>query len=169
MGIKIGDWVTQYSAGIFKVEKILPLKKSQPIVVLKKGFTNKLKPFVGWDTCAVSLCVKVSNEVLIEIQTILNSNSKFNEKFNEYVIPPIRVLYNMNIILPDKSDKEELLKQLDIQNGKTIQEVERMLKATGTELLGSAQSEEYVNFQLICTDYEINTDGEFIYRNARFY
>ena len=169
MEIKIGDWVTQYSAGIFKVEKILPLKKSQPIVVLKKGFTNKLKPFVGWDTCAVSLCVKVSNEVLIEIQTILNSNSKFNEKFNEYVIPPIRVLYNMNIILPDKSDKEELLKQLDIQNGKTIQEVERMLKATGTELLGSAQSEEYVNFQLICTDYEINTDGEFIYRNARFY
>ena len=169
MEIKIGDWVTQYNAGVYKVERILPLKKSQPIVVLKKGFTNNFKPFVSWDTCEVSLCEKVSNEVLIEIQTILNSNRKFNEKLNEYVIPPIKVLYNTNIRLSDKSDKEELLKQLDLQNGKTVHEVERMLKATGTKLFGSVQSEDCVHFQLICTDYESNTDGELIYRNARFY
>ena len=169
MEIKIGDWVTQYNAGICMVERILPLKKSQPIVVLKKGFTNKLKPFVSWDTCEVSLCEKVSNEVLIEIQTILNSNRKFNDKLNEYVIPTIQVLYNTNILLSDKIDKEELLKKLDFQNGKTVHEVKRMLKATGTKLFGSVQSEDCIHFQLICTDYETNIDGEFIYRNARFY
>ena len=152
--IKIGDWVTQYNAGIYKVERIIPINKSLPIVVLKKGFTNNLKPFVSWDTCEVSICVKVSNEVLIEIQTILNSNRKFNEKFIEYVIPPIKVLYNTNILLPDKSDKEELIRQLDFQNGKTAQEVESMLKANGIELLGSAPSKDCVHFQLICTDYE---------------
>ena len=140
-----------------------------PIAVLKKGFTNKLKPSVSWDSCSISLCETISDDLLKEIKSIFENNSKFSKKFNDYVIPPIQMLLNTNIVLKDKQDKETVISQLKFpEEGKTIQQVESLLIEKGIEILGSVQSKDSVPFQLTCFDYETDSDGEFIYRDARF-
>ncbi|WP_312476179.1 hypothetical protein [Neobacillus sp.] len=169
MQIKIGDWVTQYSAGIYRVEKIFEFKNREPIAVLKKGFTNKLKASVRWDSCSISLCETISDDLLKEIKSIFENNSKFSKKFNDYVIPPIQMLFNTNIVLKDKQDKETVISQLKFpEEGKNIQQVESLLIENSIEILGSVQSKDSVPFQLTCFDYETDSDGEFIYRDARF-
>jgi hypothetical protein len=172
MQIKIGDWVTQYSAGIYRVEKIFEFKNCEPIAVLKKGFTNKLKPSVSWDSCSISLCETISNNLLKEIKSIFDANGKFSKRFNYYVIPPIQMLFNTNVVLmdlKDKQDKETIISQLQFpEEGKTIQQVESLLIENGIEILGSVQSKDSVPFQLTCFDYETDSDGEYIYRDARF-
>jgi len=169
MQIKVGDWVTQYSAGIYKVERIIEFIYREPMVVLKKGFTKKLKPSVGWDSCSISLCEKISEELFIEIEVIFVSNSKFNKRFNDYVIPPIQSIYNTQIVLKDAGDIEKIINELNIsEEGKTLQQVETFLIENGIKILGSLQTKDSIPFQLICFDYETNSSGDLIYRNAHF-
>jgi hypothetical protein len=169
MQIKIGDWVTQYSAGIYRVEKIFEFKNREPIAVLKKGFTNKLKPSVSWDSCSITLCETISDDLLKEIKSIFENNSNFSKRFNDYAIPPIQMFFNTNVVLKDKQDKETVISKLKFpEEGKTIQQVESLLIENGIEILGSVQSKDSVPFQLTCFDYETNSDGESIYRDARF-
>ncbi|CAH2713844.1 hypothetical protein BACCIP111895_00998 [Neobacillus rhizosphaerae] len=168
MQLKIGDWVTQYSAGIYRVEKIFEFKNHQPIAVLKKGFTNKLKPSVSWDSCSISFCETISDDLLKEIKSIFENNSKFSKRFNDYDIPPIQMLFNTNVVLKDKHDKETVISQLKFPEGKTIQQIESLLFENDIEILDSEQSKDSVPFQLTCFDYETDSNGEFIYRDARF-
>jgi hypothetical protein len=113
---------------------------------------------------------KVSSETLLEIESILNEDNRFFKKFNEYVTPPIQSLYNTTVKFKTNDSEDTMLRLLNLEReGKTIQEVEELLKENGVQWLGSLQSNESINLQLTCTDYETNLNGDFIYKSARFY
>ena len=79
--INIGDWVTQYRAGYWKVKELHPkyspfdhgrLHKSEPIgivAVLQKAFSNTFKFNMEMSTCDLSLCQHVTKAVTRKIET----------------------------------------------------------------------------------------------------
>ena len=97
--LKVGDWVTQYSAGYWKVLHIIPKyaeedysyegkswKKGDLIgnwVILKKGFTPKMKPSNLCEAVDLQWCRPVSNEILQSIEKAFAENPKAKEKFDK--------------------------------------------------------------------------------------
>lgn len=96
--LKVGDWVTQYSAGYWQVTHIFPkyadsdysyngvsCKKGDHIsewVVLKKGFTAKMKPSNACDFVDAQVCRLVSDDIAKSIQTAFAENPKAKQKFD---------------------------------------------------------------------------------------
>lgn len=97
--IKVGDWVTQYSAGYWKVINIYPKyadedylsdgqswKKGDRLgdwVILKKGFTFKMKPSSACEFIDAQWCKLVPNEILQSIEAIFEENQKVKQKFEK--------------------------------------------------------------------------------------
>ena len=96
--LKVGDWVTQYSAGYWKVVAIFPKyadedysyngqswKKGDRLgdwVVLKKGFTAKMKPSNACEFLDSKNCQLVSQDVVRAIEDAFAENPKIKEKFD---------------------------------------------------------------------------------------
>ena len=92
--IKIGDWVTQYSAGYWQVLNIIPKyadedcaswKKGDCIgdwVILKKGFTPKMKPSNACDFADAQWCKPVSAETAAAIEAAFAENPRAKQKFD---------------------------------------------------------------------------------------
>ncbi len=97
--IKIGDWVTQYSAGYWKVVNIFPKyadedycnngnswKKGELLgdwVILKKGVTPKMKPSNACEFVDAQWCEPVANNIVQSIEKIFAENPKAKQKFEE--------------------------------------------------------------------------------------
>ena len=95
--IKIGDWVTQYSAGYWKIVNIFPKyadadysyegtswKKGDRLgdwAVLEKGFTAKMKPSNGCEFVDAQWCNPVSADVMRSIEQAFTDHPKAREKF----------------------------------------------------------------------------------------
>lgn len=96
--IKVGDWVTQYSAGYWKVLRILPKyadedysyngtswKKGDRLgdwVILKKGFTPKMKPGNACEFVDAQWCKPVSEEIRQTIEAAFEGNPRAKQKFD---------------------------------------------------------------------------------------
>ncbi len=119
--IKIGDFVTGYYSGYWQLIDIKPhiatddytsehaqWKKGDVIgqyVVLKKGFTNKMKPRIDF-SCEDSRWLKpVSNEVLAKIEKYFEEHPEYKEKFDTAVVKLKPMITNCWIDLPE--DKED--------------------------------------------------------------
>ncbi len=95
--LKIGSWVTQYSAGYWKVVNVFPKyadedysyegtswKKGDRLgewVILKKGFTNKMKPSNACEFVDSQWCKLVSNDIKEAIEAEFEKNPKAKQKF----------------------------------------------------------------------------------------
>ena len=95
--IRIGDWVTQYSTGYWMVVNIFPKyadedysyngkswKKGDRLgdwVVLKKGFTPKMKPSNACEFVDAQWCKHVSTEIIDSIELSFAENPKAKAKF----------------------------------------------------------------------------------------
>lgn len=95
--IKVGDWVTQYRAGYWQVVNIFPKyaeedysndgrswKKGDRLgdwVILKKGFTPKMKPSNACEFVDAQWCKPISNEIVLSIESIFENNAKAKHKF----------------------------------------------------------------------------------------
>ena len=95
--IQIGDWVTQYSAGYWMVTNIFPKyadedysyngkswKKGDRLgdwVVLKKGFTPKMKPSNTCEFVDAQWCKAVSNDITHSTELAFSENPKAKAKF----------------------------------------------------------------------------------------
>ena len=98
-GIKVGDWVTQYSAGYWKVVAIFPKyadadysyngiswKRGDRLgdwIVLKKGVTPKMKPGNACEFVDGKWCQPVSAEIVEAIEAVFAENAKAKEKFDK--------------------------------------------------------------------------------------
>ena len=97
--LKIGDWVTQYSAGYWQVINIFPKyadadysyegkswKKGDRLgnwVILKKAFTPKMKPANACEFVDAQWCRPVSQEIAESIEAAFSENPKARQKFDQ--------------------------------------------------------------------------------------
>jgi len=102
--INIGDWVTQYSAGYWQVINIFPKyadedyngngkswKKGDRLgdwVILKKGFSPKMKPSNRCETIDSVWCKPVSPEISAQIEAAFSANPKAYSKFQAAASTP---------------------------------------------------------------------------------
>ena len=124
--IKIGDWVTQYSAGYWKVVSIFPKyadedynydgkswKKGDRLgdwIILKKGFTPKMKPSNACEFVDAQWCKPVSIEISKAIETVFEENPKAKEKFEKAPNMPKPSIASAWLALAD--EQEESFSQL---------------------------------------------------------
>ena len=116
--IKIGDWVTQYSAGYWMVTNIFPKyadedysydgkswKKGDRLgdwVVLKKGFTPKMKPSNACDFVDAQWCKTVSTDIVQSIETAFAENPKARAKFENAPNMPAPSIASTWMMLTDE-------------------------------------------------------------------
>ena len=119
--LKVGDWVTQYSAGYWKVVAIFPKyadedysyngqswKKGDRLgdwVVLKKGFTAKMKPSNACEFLDSKHCQLVSQDVVRAIEDAFAENPKAKEKFDNAPSMPNPSVYSVWMSLSDEQAK----------------------------------------------------------------
>ena len=125
--IKVGDWVTQYSAGYWKVMNIFPKyadedyrsdrhswKKGDRLgdwVILKKGFTPKMRPSNGCDFVDAQWCKPVSCETIQAIEAAFEENKKAKEKFEKAPNTPKPAIASIWLKLSDEQ-AESFTKQI---------------------------------------------------------
>ena len=119
--LKIGDWVTQYSAGYWQVVSIFPKyadedysygdnswKKGDRLgdwVVLKKAFTPKMKPSNACEFLDAQHCQIVSNDVVRTIEVAFAENPKAKEKFDNAPSMPNPSVCSVWMSLSDEQAK----------------------------------------------------------------
>ena len=97
--IQIGDWVTQYSAGYWMVTNIFPKyadedynyngkswKKGDRIgdwIILKKGFTPKMKPSNACEFVDSQWCKPVTSDIVQSIEASFAANPNAKAKFEK--------------------------------------------------------------------------------------
>ena len=87
-GISVGDWVvSSQMAGCWLVTDIrmsyFDRKENGYVLLLKKGFTAKMKFQNGTDWCHVFWCEKASPEKLEEIETLFRENPAKQRQFEQ--------------------------------------------------------------------------------------
>lgn len=97
--ISIGDWVTQYKAGYWKVKELHPrrsscdygrIHKGDPIgdeAVLQKAFSNTFRFGMEMSSCDVSLCQPVTKAVMRKIEKYFKEHPEDLIKFETSQIP----------------------------------------------------------------------------------
>lgn len=86
--IKIGDWVTCYYSGYWQVIDIkhnyVSSEISDLLVIVKKGFTQKMKFNVSLKYCDIRWCKKTDDDKLVEIVNYFNENPRKKQEFDTY-------------------------------------------------------------------------------------
>lgn len=120
--IKIGDYVTGYGSGYWQVIDIKPKiatddyigekvcwKKGQVIgqlVILKKCFTDKMKPRVDFTYEDSSWLKPVSDDILIEIEKYFEEHPDYKYKFDNAEIKLRPGITNCWLDLPEEKESE---------------------------------------------------------------
>jgi len=116
--LKIGEWVTQYSAGYWKVLAIFPKyadedycygdkswKKGERLgdwVILKKGFTPKMKPSNACEFVDAQWCKPVSNDIVQSIEAAFEENPKSKQRFEKAPNMPNPSVYSAFLAVSDE-------------------------------------------------------------------
>lgn len=116
--IKIGDWVTQYSSGYWKVVSIYPKyadedynydgkswKKGDRLgdwVILKKGVTPKMKPSNACELVDAQWCNPVTNDMVQSIEATFEENPNAKQKFEKAPNMPKPSVASVWLMLSDE-------------------------------------------------------------------
>lgn len=175
--INIGDWVTQYRTGYWKVKELHPkyspfdcdrLHKGEPIgveAVLQKAFNNTFKFNMEMSTCDLSLCQHVTKAVMRKIEKYFKEHPDDEIKFEtpQLPVPPNVTAIHLNI---DDAQRDHISSLLNIElPNLTYPKVKEILSDNGlTEVLCGAENtllflygyswEQNENFDMIYSKYD---------------
>lgn len=175
--INIGDWVTQYRTGYWKVKELHPkyspfdcdrLHKGEPIgveAVLQKAFNNTFKFNMEMSTCDLSLCQHVTKAVMRKIEKYFKEHPDDEIKFetSQLPVPPNVTAIHLNI---DDAQRDHISSLLNIElPNLTYPKVKEILSDNGlTEVLCGAENtllflygyswEQNENFDMIYSKYD---------------
>ena len=120
--VKIGDYVTGYGSGYWQLIDIKPKiatedyvgegirwKKGQIIgqwAILKKCFTDKMKPRIDFSYEDIAWVKPVSDDVCKEIEKCFQDNPKHKQKFDAAEIKLQPMITNCWLDLPEEQEQE---------------------------------------------------------------
>ena len=174
--INIGDWVTQYRTGYWKVKELHPkyspfdcdrLHKGEPIgveAVLQKAFNNTFKFNMEMSTCDLSLCQHVTKAVMRKIEKYFKEHPDDEIKFetSQLPVPPNVTAIHLNI---DDAQRDHISSLLNIElPNLTYPKVKEILSDNGlTEVLCGAEN---TLLFLYGYSWEQNENFDMIYSNT---
>jgi hypothetical protein len=107
---KIGDFVTQYSKGYWRIEKIITVRQDiindngdkREIALLRKVCGEDFTPRTAIETCHTALLQQLSTAENERISKLLN-NPKIKNKFENYPISKCpSTIFNIDLYLTEK-------------------------------------------------------------------
>lgn len=131
--ISIGDFVTAYGTGYWQLIEIKPKiafddydsqsvqwKKGDNLgywVILKKAFTDKMKPRISFSYEDSAWLKPVSKEKLLEIENYFAEHPEYKKKFDHAEIKLLPSITNVWMDLPEEKESElrEILAKLPSQ------------------------------------------------------
>jgi hypothetical protein len=182
--VKVGDWVTSYYKGIWKVYRIIDdfyefrysLNEdkvlSNRILVLSNRIVNdKWKRSFTSASCEQSLIKPLSAENQASLNDILKTEPKLSKAFENYKPKPVDIIMNLSFGLPDNQLKKSFTSACDILFADKIgagMNFDKILVELGTFDLSQfiGKNPQNATLQLTCNDHEL-VDREFIFRSYR--
>ena len=120
--LRIGDFVTGYGSGYWQLMDIKPKiadeddtsgnvrwRKGQVIgqwVILKKCFTNKMKPRIDFSYEDAAWVKPVGTDILTEIQRYFEEHPEYKRKFDTAVVKLRPMITNCWFDLPEEMEEE---------------------------------------------------------------
>lgn len=171
MSFKPGDWVTSYSKGIYRVERIIDEyydesdrsilgdntigdKHKERTIVSKRLLNSKLKKSISYESCNEFFISNLSTPQYLELEKIIRENPKLLQELDEFQIPPITTIYNFNLQIDSKSDFEKTLLLVEyIQTGRTFIDIENEMQRLDILKLKPRNFGNYI-LQFSNLDYE---------------
>jgi len=144
--IKIGDWVTSYTKGYYRVEKIITRYYDEvdivdeedkkigdeypdKFVISKRLLSTNFKKSIGYDSCSDFFIKPLNKEKLKLLNETLKKNPNWLTDLNDYQIPPIRSIYNMDLELKTKDDVKLVKEFMSfIKAGRTYKEIRKEMR-----------------------------------------
>jgi hypothetical protein len=166
--MEVGDWVNSYSAGVWRIYRIQKINSinigtkelESRIAIFSARFLNRsFKRSFTQEVCDKSFVYPLDKNEKNKLDQFLSENPKVLKAFDDYKPEPIDSIYNANIIIPEKTTKEDLDDTLRSLGSKTRYEIYRYLVDSG---LGSSAAKG-LNAQFICFDHNYNENGELLY------
>jgi hypothetical protein len=144
--IKIGDWVTSYSKGIYRVERIITQYYDEldivdeedkkigdeypdKFVVSKRFLNSSFKKSLGYDSCSAFFIEPLDKIKLKTLNETIKKNPNWLADLDNYQIPPIQSIYNMDLKLKTKDDVKLIKEFMSfIKEGRTYKELKKEMR-----------------------------------------
>lgn len=144
--IKVGDWVTSYSKGIYRVERIITRyydeldivdeedknigdEYADKFIISKRLLNSNFKKSLGYDSCSDFFIKPLDKEILKTFKETLKNNPNWLADLDNYQIPPIRSIYNMDLKLKTKNDVKLIKEFMSfIKDGRTYKEIKKEMQ-----------------------------------------
>lgn len=141
--IKIGDWVTSYSKGIYRVERITTQYYDEQdiedeedkkigdeypdkFIISKRLLNSSFKKSLGYESCSAFFIKPLNKVKLKALNETLKKNPNWLTDLDNYQIPPIELIYNLDLKLKTKDDVK-LIENfiLYVKDGRTYKEIKK--------------------------------------------
>ncbi len=175
--IKIGDFVTQYSAGYWQLIELKPKiadedytdsngkthKKGDVIgqwAILKKAFTPKMKPKIDFDYADSFWLKPVGDEVQFSIEQYFADNPSFKEKYENAILKLNPSIMNCWMNLPEKEEEQFREAMRSLPKSYTMEEFWHKFKKY-KKYISTPPTTYLINF--FAYPWDINENGDIVY------
>ena len=181
--IKIGDWVSSYSKGIYRIERIIDRyyeegsvlennkvgdKYQDRIIISKRLLNSKFTKAISYESCSEYFISSLDNEQLLQLKKVLKDNPQLLTELDNYQIPTITTIYNSDLQIDNDNDLKKVEELIDfIKTGKSFIEIENEMKRLDILRLKPKNFGNY-GFQLLNFDIEY-IDKRQIWRDAELF
>ena len=182
--VKVGDWVTSYTAGIWKVYKILDdfyelkwnldekKEKSKRVMVFSKRLChNSGKRSFSTEGCELTYIDLLDKDEINNVNELLKENEKLEKAFNNYIPKPVDLVSGLEFSLSKDYSFEKftaLINELfegKIELGLTIDEINTIISKTKLEEF-KGKYPINASIQVTCKDHELK-NNEFIFKEIK--
>ena len=182
--VKVGDWVTSYTAGIWQVYKIIDdfyelkwnlkeeKEKSKRVMVFSKRLChNNGKRSFSTEGCELTYIDLLDKEEINNVNTLFKETKKLEKDFNNYVPKLVNLVSGVEFSLPDNYSFDKFNSRINdlfdgkIDSGLTIDEINTIISKTELEEFKGKYPVD-ARIQIICKDHEIK-NKEFIFREVK--
>lgn len=173
--LKVGDFITTYSSGYFRIEKIIDTyaqetknghvkgEKIDSIIISKQVFNNKFEFTLGFDKSNEEDCKKVNKKVQGVIDEYLINNPEDFKRFLEYQIPDI--IKNKNIIVTLSNEECEKMTAMlyQMKHKFSLNDLKHAFIKNGFEKnIGNKGNNAYM-LQIVNINFDVNSKKEELY------
>ncbi len=140
MSLKVGDWVTSYSCGIWQVYRIIHYNDIDPVtaaritrtaVFSKRFVNNSFKKSFSEECCEQVLVKPLGKDITLKLDEYIRANKEIYDKFRAHSPREIDAVYNARIGIPGTMKPGDVMKKISREKAFTIKEIIPYLNGLG--------------------------------------
>lgn len=173
--LKVGDYITTYSSGYFRIEKIVDRyaqetkdgyvkgEKIESIVFSKQVFNQTFDFTLGFDRSNEEDCKKVSKKIVAIIDEYFSTHQEDFQELLKYEIPDIKKNKNIMLTLSDEEFEKMKVMLFNMKHKFSLNELKHeFIKNKFENCIGNKGPNTYM-LQIVNINYSTNSKKEELY------